>query len=417
MPKPVSTVRIVGYGMTALGKLNRSATQLMQEALTKSLQSAGLQMKDLDGLVAVPSLSHPHFMEAHYLATQVGLLPRRLPVRVRTIDTGGAGPVSGLLEAVRMVKEERCHAVAVVAGDAVSSLETPEFLRRADQGCQDPGNSLPSPCIPHGYDQVAQWLLKQGGISREQLAMVSVLMSRQAARHPNALTRRAHSLDEVLKSRRIAPATNLLECARRADGGAAIIVASSSFMDDYIGHDSVSSQDGDANPKLGPVAATGGIVILGGGEASGPLYPPATIDESMFSCEAASRSAFSEAQLVPEDIQWFGLYDCYPVCFIRALEACGVTGKGQCGTWVEEMFRCTSKPYEPKDFPINTHGGLLAFGAPWEVPAMYNIIEACEQIRGTAGSRQVPSVRRALVYGNGGIFSHSAVAILAKAVD
>ena len=25
--------------------------------------------------------------------------------------------------------------------------------------------------------------------------------------------------------------------------------------------------------------------------------------------EAASRSAFSEAQLVPEDIQWFGLYD------------------------------------------------------------------------------------------------------------
>ena len=27
--------------------------------------------------------------------------------------------------------------MAVVAGDAVSSLEGPEFLRRADQGCQD----------------------------------------------------------------------------------------------------------------------------------------------------------------------------------------------------------------------------------------------------------------------------------------
>ena len=80
-------------------------------------------------------------------------------------------------------------------------------------------------------------------------------------------------------------------------------------MDDHIGHDSISSKDGDANPKLGPVAATGGIVILGGGEASGPLYPPQDIDETMFSCEAASRSAFSEAQLVPEDIQWFGLYD------------------------------------------------------------------------------------------------------------
>ncbi|CAJ1359025.1 unnamed protein product, partial [Effrenium voratum] len=240
MPQPVSTVRIVGYGMTALGKLRRSATELMQEALQKALQSTGLQMKDLDGLVAVPSLSHPHFMEAHFLATQVGLLPRQ-NVRVRTIDTGGAGPVSGLLEAVRMVKAERCQAVAVVAGDAVSSLATADFLARADQGCRDPQGLLPSPCIPNGYDQVARWQMGRS-VSREQLAMVSVLMSRQAQRHPLALTKRPHSLEDVLSSRSIAPATNLLECARRADGGAAIIVASSSFMDHHLGHDVVSSK-------------------------------------------------------------------------------------------------------------------------------------------------------------------------------
>ena len=68
-------------------------------------------------------------------------------------------------------------------------------------------------------------------------------------------------------------------------------------------------------------------------------------------------------------------------------------------------------------FPVNTHGGLMAFGAPWEVPAMYNIIEACEQLEHKAGTRQVQGARRALVYGNGGIFSHSAVAILAAPVD
>jgi len=61
---------------------------------------------------------------------------------------------------------------------------------------------------------------------------------------------------------------------------------------------------------------------------------------------------------------------------------------------------------------VNTHGGLLGFGAPWEVPAMYNIIEAIQQLRGKAGNRQISSARRALVYGNGGIFSASAVAIL-----
>merc|ERR1712185_839625 len=103
----------------------------MQGALHNALISSGLKLGDLDGLVAVPSLSDPHFMEAHYLATRVGLLPHD-GVRVRTIDTRGAGPVSGLLEAVRMVKMERCQAVAVVAGDAVSSLDTAEFLQRAD---------------------------------------------------------------------------------------------------------------------------------------------------------------------------------------------------------------------------------------------------------------------------------------------
>lgn len=389
----------------------------MQEALERALGSAGLGLADLDGLVAVPSLSDPHFMEAHFLATQVGLLPRR-GVRVRTIDTGGAGPVSGLLEATRMVRSERCQAVAVVAGDAVSSLATDEFLRRADQGCRDPSGVLPSPCIPNGYGRIAEWQQKTYGVTREQLAMVSVLMSRQAHRHPMALTRRPHAVDDVLGSRAIAPATRLLECARRADGGAALIVASSMFMDERLGHDQISSRTGRASPSLGPAAAGGGVVVLGGGEASGPLFPPAVVDESMFSCEEAARSAFSEAQLLPSDIDWFGLYDCYPVCFLRAVEACGLAPKGGGGAWVEEMYeRTQGLDYDPSDFPVNTHGGLLAFGAPWEVPAMYNIIEACEQVSGHAGDRQVKGARRALVYGNGGIFSHSAVAVLAAPVD
>lgn len=249
--------------------------------------------------------------------------------------------------------------------------------------------------------------------------MVSVLMSRQAARHPLALTRMPRTLEEVLNSRKIAPATNLLECARRADGGAAIIVANSAFMDEHLGHDAVSSPDGVVGERLGPMGATGGIVVLGGGEASGPLFPPPEIDDRVFSCEAAARAAFSEAQLLPGDIDWFGLYDCYPVCFIRALEACGVAPKGSAGEWVEQMYERTKHPtnFHPDEFPVNTHGGLLAFGAPWEVPAMYNIIEACEQLSQTAGARQLRNVRRALVYGNGGIFSHSAVAILAKPVD
>ena len=151
-------------------------------------------------------------------------------VIARTIDTGGAGPISGLLEADRMIRFQGCDLVAVVAGDAVSSLPTDEFLRRADSGCNDPEKSLPSPVIPSGYDRIARWQMETKGVTREQLAMVAVLMSRQAIKHPYAMTKRALTLQEVLEAPLVAPVTSRLECARRADGAAAIIVASTRFI-------------------------------------------------------------------------------------------------------------------------------------------------------------------------------------------
>mmetsp|Transcript_24429 Transcript_24429/g.36250 ORF Transcript_24429/g.36250 Transcript_24429/m.36250 type:complete len:409 (-) Transcript_24429:186-1412(-) len=406
----VRSAVILGTGMTAIGKLNKSAITLMQEAVEAALSSAKLELRQIDGLVAVPSLSNPHFMQAHHLATTMSLLPN-FGVQVKTMDTGGAGPITALLEAVQMIQYDGCKAVVVAAGDAVSSLPTSDFLARADKGCSDPSGDLKSPVIPHGYDRIAKWQMETHGVTREQLAMVSVLMSRQASRHPQALTKEPHTLNQVLNAQSVAPCTSILECARRADGAAAIVVTS-----DELAMEMHELKKGPNNNKSRYIH--GGVVILGGGEASGPLYPPTIIDETMFSCEIAARTAFIEAQVSPKDIDFWGLYDCFPICFIRALEAVGVCKKGEGGMWVEEMYHKTKDPnYDPSDFPINTHGGLLGFGAPWETPALFNVIEACEQLQRRAHGRQIKEPRRALVYGNGGIFSHSSVAILSSPVE
>ena len=132
--------------------------------------------------------------------------------------------MTGLLAADRMIRHQGCDLVAVVAGDAVSSLDTDDFLKRADAGCVLEMQiykiylSLhyhylsPSMCavvktlrtlcqvqvwlllrcdyaawhkhispsvIPSGYDRVAQWHIENGHFTREQLAMAAVLMSRQ----------------------------------------------------------------------------------------------------------------------------------------------------------------------------------------------------------------------------------------------
>jgi len=400
MPRFAETVRVVGTGITRLGKFHKPASELMAEALERSLASASLTLSDLDGLIAVPSLSDPKLMQAHYIATKVMLLPRR-NFLVRTLDTGGAGPITALLEARRMIIAEHCQAVAVVAGDSVSSMTTEEFLARADAGIGS--ETLPSPVIPHGYSRVSEWHQNMYNVSREQLAKVPVLMSHQASRHPHAITKRRYKLDEVLNSPSITPQLNLLECARRMDGAGSFIVASSRFLE----------KRGILNKGNG---GHGDCVVLAGGEASGPLSPPTLIDETMFSCEAAAQFAFTEAQVSPDEIDFFGLYDCFPICFLRAIEAVGICEKGKGGAWIDDQYDrvLADENYVPI---VNTHGGLLSFGAPWEAPAIFSVNEAVRQLTGRAENQQMQNCRKALVYGNGGIFSSSAVAILSKPVS
>ncbi|CAD7930417.1 unnamed protein product [Amoebophrya sp. A25] len=449
-----------------------SPKHLIQQVLSQALSDAHLDLSDLDGLVAVPSLTEPHFMEAHYQATNLGLFEQESKkvgatstlgapstartssstsscssgrtLRVRTIDTGGAGPVSALLEAAQMIEHENCDVVAVVAGDTVGSLSSDDFLQRADASCQNLESPLPSPVIPNGYDLYTSFMLNDDVssrgtgrdttvLTRDQLRLVPVLESWHSSRLPEALMDRRLTLEEVRASREVTKNISLLECARRADGAAAIVLASTRYL---LQHHKGSRDGGATFYDHGRVKSL--PVLLGGGEASGPLYPPERINESHFgSCSDACQLAYEEASLSPTDIDFFGLYDCFPVCFVRALQAAGVLEKEQhalrgCltsstassrtgGAYLERIYDEFRPQLSPttrtaeegsfdyraflKRFPINTHGGLLCFGAPWEVPAAFNVVEAVRQLtksyEGT--ERQIDNCRRALVYGNGGI--------------
>ena len=305
-----------------------------------------------------------------------GSFPKNGLPRCRTIDTGGAGPISAVNAATTLIQANKADVIAVLAVDNVGSLDSSTFLERADQSCQNHASPLPSPVIPHGYSKVTEYQLNRwpDRLSRDQLRLVPVLQSVHAARHPEALTTRVLTLEEVQASREVAPNVSLLECARRADGGACIILASNHFLRDR--------EDLKFSPAAG--ASSSYPVILGTGEASGPLWPPERIceEEAYFSCEAAMMQAYEDAQLSAADIDFFGLYDCFPVCLVRALEACGLAERGFGGHYVEESWNryCAAAEEEdeqalealladPKWFPVNTHGGLLGYGAPWEVPA------------------------------------------------
>jgi len=438
-----------------------STTSMIREVLESALDQARLTTLDLDGIVAVPSLHGNHFMEAHYQATALGLFAERetssngespRPLRCRTLDTGGAGPISALLEAERMISSssssssgEGMEVVAVIAADTVGSMTGEKFLDRADAiffKLRDelglPKESVTSPAIPHGYDRITEHQLSTSSLTRDQLRMVVSLESFHAGLHPESLQSQkaraelydesnsdtcneqgAYSfttLEQVQSSPSVTPNISLLECARRADGAACLILASNRFL------------------KRRNLWETGIPAVIGGGQFSGPLYPPTMgagiTDHTYVSCQQAMNHAYASAgNLTASDIQYFGLYDCFPICLIRAIEACGLTadGRGRIrmtgGDYVQQQYDRMITAIEggtvkelladPSFFPINTHGGLLCFGAPWEVPAMFGVVEAVDQITQRSRGRSIGDCRRALVYGNGGILSASAVAILA----
>lgn len=416
--------RIVSLGMTGLGKFKLPATELMYQALIKSTikdswNAFDFDKNDIDTVIAIPSLSEPHFMMAHYFSTKYNIFKSRSEKNKtsfsKTIDLGGAGPISAVIEADRLIKSGQSEVVAIVAGDAIGSMPTSEFLKAADNSClvDESMSKLKSPIIPNGYNRIAEWYLDKGHINREQLGMVSVLMSLNAVNHPFALTKNIITLEEVLNTRKISTLTSIYECAHRTDGGASIIIASDNYLN-----------------KIG-IKPDNFPYIKAGEESSGPLYPPNEINELTYnSCYNAVDKLYKKTNLTVDDIDYFGLYDCFPICFVRAVDAVGLHKKKKlwtkqmksdlkytesAGKWIEGIYELSKSQgnfLHPFQFPVNTHGGLLCFGAPWEVPALFNVIEAAKQLRGIARKRQIPFPKRALIYGNGGILSASSIVLL-----
>ncbi|QDZ20056.1 nitronate monooxygenase [Chloropicon primus] len=387
---------ICGRGTTKLGKLKRPLNDLVREAFHLALEDAKLPAEAVKGVVSMPAvadLGGLSLMPAHQMAMDLGLLtrPGGQEMICKTVDCGGASPVVALREACQLLREENLGCVAVIGADAVASMPTKEFLKRVSGSKQGNGGAV----IPEKYGEFATWHVQTFGTKRDELASVAEFMSLQAAKHPNSFSKggRCLSASEVMSSPRVAQNTNLFECAKRADGAAVVLVCSNEFV----------AQRGLLHMS---------VPILGIGEASGALMPEGEyIGSHAIPIHLAARRAMRKANVRSIDqLGWFGLYDCFPVAFISSLEQVGLCPHGAGGAWVKQAVK---RVKEGKKVNVNTHGGLLGAGAPWEAPAMFTIVEAYDQLLGRCGKdRQIDGVTRALVQGNGGTFSHEAVAIL-----
>jgi len=182
-------------------------------------------------------------------------------------------------------------------------------------------------------------------------------------------------MDDYLAARTVSTPFGLLDCDVPVDGSIAIVVSPAGYADDCP-HRPIRVE------AMGGAPGTGGWVHR-------PDYP------KMASVDAAAEM-WSRTGLTPADLDIAELYDGFTFLTLAWLEALGVCGDGESGPFVEGGSRIALDGA----LPVNTYGGQLSAG---RMHGYWVLHEACVQLRGDGGARQVrPQPEVAVVSVGGG---------------
>jgi acetyl-CoA acetyltransferase len=201
------------------------------------------------------------------------------------------------------------------------------------------------PC--HGA-LLAQRYFHDHGASRRQLAQIALNARRNASLNPHAVYRDPLSMGDYLDARMISEPLCLYDCDVPADGTIAVVVSRREAAPD----------NGRPLLRLEAVGSTPGI-----DQAGQMLW---------------SRSP----RLTPGDVDIAEVYDGWSILSLLWLEGLGLCGRGQAAAFVEDGSRIALDG----ELPISTGGGQLSAG---RLHGYLQIYEACLQLRGDAGERQV----------------------------
>jgi acetyl-CoA acetyltransferase len=214
------------------------------------------------------------------------------------------------------------------------------------------------------------------GATAEDFGEVAVVTRAHALLNHNAMMKKPIDMADYLASRVISTPFRLLDCSIPADGGGAIVLTTRARAR------AISARA--VSVRAMAMKATHNSVVN---------IP----DIAAYGMAHAGRDVFEATGYGPEDMDLMLLHDAFTASVLITIEALGFCPAGGAGGYMRSGAaalggRC----------PLNPHGGLLSQA---HVGGILHLVEAVRQLRGEAGRRQVENARRAIVSGNGGIFS------------
>jgi acetyl-CoA acetyltransferase len=374
---------IVGVGYTPQGKVpGRTSLSFHLESASNAIADAGLQIKDIDGLLIQPPMADSSVTPT--------LVAQHLGVRVRYLalhESYGASAGCQAQHAAFAVTHGLANYVLCTYGENANS--GPSVYGVALNAGGEYGLFGPAA----SYALAARRAMHEFGTGPETWKEIAIATRRWANLNPRAAMYRKQMSDEdYFKSPLIVEPFRLFDICQITDSGRAFIVTTAERARDL---------------KKPPV------YIMGMGQDHPATDPPqATHLTGPTGAKVSGEEAFKMAGITLDDIDACQIYDCFTYTVEVELMDYGFYGKGE-----GKDFLKASRLGPGGDFPLNTSGGLLSESYQM---GFTPLTEAIVQLRREAGERQLGQTTRTkepeiiLVSGNGGIMQTHSTLILRR---
>lgn len=223
--------------------------------------------------------------------------------------------------------------------------------------------------------------MQEFGTQLSTFAKIRAKASIHAANNPMALLKKVLTADEVLASPALWPdvMTRLMACPPTC-GAAAAVVCTEEFAKRHgLRADIRIKAQAMTTDRPETFAARDMREVVGFGMA-----------------QEAARQVYEAASIGPDDLDVVELHDCFAQNELISYEALGLCPRGGA-----EKFVCDADNTYGGKVVTNPSGGLLSKGHPLGATGLAQCTELVQQLRGSAGKRQVDDARLALQHNLG----------------
>lgn len=380
-----SPIAIVGVGQTGYKRAHKdkSSSDLLWESAKLALDDAGMTIDDVDVIIQGVA---PDALGGENCAEKTAIIGVGKP-HLR-VNTGGVTGSSAAFAGASYVASGRAKAALVVSlermGQATSSQQVFNTIFDPVYEKDFPLTTITMAALR------ASMLMRMYGYTEQHWAKIASRNYRNALKNPLAHIHKDYSPQDVLDSPLLAWPIHRYEACPMSEGACAIVIANEQLAD---GH----------NPAwIQGMASTTDSYAMGD-----RIHRPEATLVDLLTLTLSAQRAYADAHITDpvNEIDVIELYSPF-----SSAEAMTYPALGMCKA--EDGPAFVDRQGEDPDLPVfNPSGGPQAAN-PVSATALVRIAEAALQVRGLAGERQVPDVKRALATGQGGATQFSTVCVL-----